>query len=188
MCNGIGQVMSDITKIAPLGGLSKLIIKGHGASGLQAMGLGSGEVRHANGTKTSAYDKTLDTDARLQHSVLNADYLSKETNRQVLSLITPYFNAKGSVDLFGCHTASGGKGQELLKTLASIWKVPVAASTWYNWKASTTMKGSLVTASADGKIDEKSWYSAERMREMVSDPVASAVIAGREIWDRVMGK
>lgn len=129
MCNGIGQVMSDITNLAPMNGIPRLTIKGHGNTGVQVIGAGKGTVTSADGTSRSILDRSLPASAQGQFSVLNLAYLSDPANSQTVAMIAPYFDQKGVVELYGCHTGDGANGQELLKKLAKLWSVPVLAST-----------------------------------------------------------
>lgn len=161
MCNGIGQVMSDITHLAPLHGLTKLIIKGHGDSGLQGIGIGKGSITFANGSTQSVFAPSLPKSAQWQFSVLNLDYLSDPANSQAVSLIAPYFNAQGSAELYGCHTGDGPSGQELLKRLSKLWNVPASASTWFNLKQSSNLAGTVITAYPDGHTDTRSWLNPD---------------------------
>lgn len=171
LCNGVAQVMSDVTRVAPLHGITDLIFKSHGAAGMQGLGVGTGA-------------DVPDPGAIM--SILSTRYLASAANRKVVSLITPYFNPKGRVALYGCHTGDDDAGIAFVKDLATIWKVPVIASTWYNLKNSATLFGSTIEAYPDGTLKIQKWSDKARMREMLGD-VGFFLAFPREAVKKVFG-
>jgi hypothetical protein len=107
--NGIGQMISDITRRAGLGRLQTLRIWSHGAPGMQnvsAGASGSGAVHWASLSLTNL-PQVMDTLAQLRQ----------------------YFAPHAHVELRGCNVAQGPQGEQFLIELARIWGVPVQGGT-----------------------------------------------------------
>jgi hypothetical protein len=111
MCNGVGQMIQDITSVAPRGGVGVLRIWSHGRPGGQTVSGG-----HAGET------------GRVQDwtgiSVANIDALQDQ-----LVGLNAVFAPGARVELRGCSVAGGAPGEELLQRLARLWGVTVQGGT-----------------------------------------------------------
>jgi Domain of unknown function (DUF4347) len=139
MSNGVAQVITEITRRAPIGAVNVLRIWSHGRAGGQTFTGGHGgeayRVAHWTGI-----------------SVANIDALAP-----TLSELAPYFSPHGRVELRGCEVASGAEGEQLLLRLAAIWQVPVLAGSatqfraeWDGTVVEATPSGALMCMSATG--------------------------------------
>jgi hypothetical protein len=109
MCNGVGQMITDITQVAPVAGIGVLRIWSHGRSGGQTISGGhageAGRVQDWTGI-----------------SVANLAAVRDE-----LTPLNPYFAPGARVELRGCNVAADSDGEALLQGLAGIWGVTVQA-------------------------------------------------------------
>ena len=119
MSNGVGQMIADIIRIAPVGGIEILRIWGHGRSGGQSISGGhageEGRRLHWTGI-----------------SVANIDAMHDQ-----LAELAPYFAHGARVELRGCSVAEGDDGEALLQRLATIWGARVQAGTLTQYSAWT---------------------------------------------------
>ncbi len=131
MSNGVGQMVTDITQIAPLGALDVLRIWSHGRSGGQTVSGGhageEGRRLHWTGISLANLDALRDTLARLR----------------------PYFAPGARVELRGCNVANGSDGETFLQRLADIWGVTVQAGILEQY---SYWNGPVYQASADGAM------------------------------------
>ena len=132
MCNGVAQVITNITQVAPIRNLTALRIWSHGRSGGQTFtgGHGGEEYRVAHWTGIST--------------------ANIEAMRDTLAQLTPYFAPLGRAELRGCEVASGNDGERLLLRLAQIWRVPVLAGSATQYRAE--WDGTVVKATPEGGL------------------------------------
>lgn len=66
-----------------------------------------------------------------------------------LSRLSGYFSTNGEVHLMGCNVGEGKKGQNLLQSLANLWRVSVTAGVQTQWACSiiTPVFGGMDTTS-----------------------------------------
>lgn len=107
MSNGVGQMITDISQVASMGGVNVLRIWSHGRSGGQTISGGhageEGRVQNWTGI-----------------SVGNLDAVRGELIR-----LNDYFAPDARVELRGCNVAADSDGDALLQGLAGIWGVIV---------------------------------------------------------------
>jgi hypothetical protein len=105
MANGVGQMVSDIKRIARPRGLKVLRIWSHGYPGGQAVSVSPGV-----------------NPAGQMAGISMSNYLNLKPD---LTQVEPYFAAGGRAELRGCNFSAGSDGIELLTALAKLWKVDV---------------------------------------------------------------
>jgi hypothetical protein len=106
MCNGVGQMITDITQVAPVAGIGALRIWSHGGPGGQNVSAGQADMDvHWAGISVANIEQIRDT----------------------LTRLAPYFSPNGWAELRGCNVAADADGEALLQRLAAIWGVPVQA-------------------------------------------------------------
>ncbi len=132
MCNGVGQMISDIRQRARVGGVDVLRIWSHGRPGGQTVSGGhageEGRVLHWTGI-----------------SVANIGAMRPELER-----LRPYFAPGARVELRGCNVAGDADGERLLQQLAQIWGVRVQAGTLT--QTSVDWVGPVYESTADGAM------------------------------------
>jgi hypothetical protein len=116
MCNGLAQAIGDVVSRGSGRDLLFVRFHGHGSPGLQSISHGT---RKLAGTM----------DYNQERTVLNAHTLRALSGAiaQLGRAMCPF----GFVELHGCRVAKGSKGQDLLKSLAQLWRVPVTAGVPY---------------------------------------------------------
>lgn len=107
MCNGVGQMVSDVIRMAKkTRSIDLLQIHGHGTGGLQ--NISAGEF---NGGELLA-------------GISNDNF---EKIKSTLNQLTPYFSTNGRIQLMGCNVAGNKAGDKLLIKLAKLWGHTVTA-------------------------------------------------------------
>jgi hypothetical protein len=102
MCNGTGQMVTDVQGVANAGDIEALRIWAHGMPGVQMVSGGQGYPG-----------------ARQDYVAITTDNFTQ------LAPLAPLFSSSGHAELRGCQVGSGGMGKALLLDLASMWCVPV---------------------------------------------------------------
>ena len=115
---GVQEVVERIVQLAKIeqGLIYQLAFIGHGMSGAQMVGVGTGRGL------TPPERKHAQNQQMLSHK--NLPRLTA-----TLSKLTPLFHPQGKVLLEGCNVGEGKGGTLLLQGLSKIWKVPVEGST-----------------------------------------------------------
>lgn len=161
-CNGIGQMMAEITQKTPLQAIFLLRFHGHGGAGAMGISDGFGYVKNADGSKTYLEDQ--DMSAITNGNILQATPALKK----LISLFGDY----GSAEMHHCKVAKNFDGKKLIQKLANIWRVPVTAGrgTQLGGGSSTFhFEGSVYTALPDGG-SLKTWAKSLRPMPEMSVP------------------
>ena len=118
MSNGVQVACQRILAQGKPRATALLRFIGHGGPGVQGVAYG----RYGNASGTPNALEAREGSATIAYGNLwqNADML-----QPIRGLFAPY----GSAELHGCHTAKGPAGLWLLRTLATLWGVPVTAGT-----------------------------------------------------------
>lgn len=116
MSNGVGQVVADVARRAS-GHRSVVLLRfhGHGAPGRMGVSIG---------TRQMWKDAGIAVDPSKERSLLDLDVVKAASAE--LEKLRPYFADFGSAELHGCKV---GQDTKILSALASLWGVPVSAST-----------------------------------------------------------
>lgn len=133
MCNGNLQVISEIKSRCAPKSISRLIVYGHGAPGIQGLtGKDGAGVREKSG--------------------LNLEILQDPAQRSQWRSLRSFFSSDAVMILRGCNTAQGPKGEALIRALAGVLGIPVQASDWYQRVGRTDLIGNVRTAYPSGTI------------------------------------
>lgn len=118
MCNGIGQMVSDI--IRQVGGsrwIAVLRITGHGNHG-RWMTVSVGAVADLRGQE---YEEV----AGEYYSYIDTAHFDQVA--PTLAMLKPYFAPFGSMEHTGCSIGGRPESRRMMQRLASLWDVPVSA-------------------------------------------------------------
>lgn len=109
MSNGVSRMITQVRNAAGARKIGLLRIFGHGLPGGQIVSAGRGVT---GGAATHG-------------SALTAQAVRAMTNEwgQLAQAFAPY----GSCELHGCRVGQGARGNDLLRELANLWRVPVSA-------------------------------------------------------------
>ena len=111
MSNGVGQMVTNVTRLAKLGEVRVLRLWSHGFPGGQGVSQGYPDARISVRGQ------------RVGISRSNFDDVAPE-----LARLVPYFGVGGWMELRGCSVGAGDDGSGLLSMLATLVKVPVWAA------------------------------------------------------------
>jgi len=143
MSNGIGQMVTEIMRVAVTSMIVVLRIWGHGWAGGQLIASGK-EAQMGVDHGSALWNENL---ARFEPE---------------LRRLRHYFRKGSHVELKGCRVASGAKGERLLISLARALQVDVIAATDVQggkevWRAGRHWDGPLVQASPNGALASVNW-------------------------------
>lgn len=111
MCNGVGQMVTDITRLASPGQVAVLRIWSHGYPGGQGVSTGMPDARiKARGERAGI-------------GLTNLPDLDPD-----LARLAPYFQPRGRMELRGCSVGGGFDGLKFLGDLAKALGVEVCAA------------------------------------------------------------
>lgn len=111
MSNGVGQMVTNVTRLAHLGEVRVLRLWSHGFPGGQGVSQGFPDARFSpRGQRVG---------------ISRANFSEVEPE---LSRLVPYFGVGGWLELRGCTVGAGMDGTDLLSMLATLIKVPVWAA------------------------------------------------------------
>ena len=119
MCNGLQQMVTEVTSRARFGHVAALRFDGHGNLG-RWLTISVGNVAHLKG---QAYEEIEQEDM----SYISSTNFQKVSS--VISLLTPIFAPIGFVEHLGCRLGSVKETQKMLKKLADLWGVPIRVGT-----------------------------------------------------------
>lgn len=111
MCNGVGQLATDVTNLASSGKLGVLRIWSHGFPGGQGVSSGMPDARFSAKGQRAGF--ALNNFAEVERD---------------LSRLTSCFASGGRVELRGCSVGTGDDGRRFLQELARLWRVDVYAA------------------------------------------------------------
>lgn len=138
------MVRSILGRLGSGGAIRRLRVFGHGAPGVQGLG------RSQGGNKATL----------TYHSI--SIFAGVLRYRDILSQLTARFhhwnengaNRLGWVELHGCNVGAAGQGDGLVRLLAGLWRVNVAAGTGYQI-SQPGFEGYYVVAHPDGTVHTK---------------------------------
>jgi hypothetical protein len=127
--------------IAAAGGdkISRLIIYGHGASGVQSVGCGN--VGDAASSKKDDFLMVALIDGKLKNGV-----------EPILANLIPHLATDALISLGGCEVGSRPDGEELLKRLSTVLGVPVQAGIFNQMPMFAGYEGPVVTCSGNSCV------------------------------------
>lgn len=111
MCNGVGQMVTDVTRLASTGQVDVLRIWSHGFPGGQGVSTGMPDARFKPAGQRAGIGLTNLAD-------VGPD----------LARLAPCFAPLGRLELRGCSVGTGDDGRRLLQRLASLLHVDVLAA------------------------------------------------------------
>jgi hypothetical protein len=112
LVNSVGQMVNLIEgRLRPNGRMRRLRIFGHGIAGVQGLG-----------NSHNLYDTNL-------YNQISLGIGSEVLYANMLGRLRDKFAAGGWAELMGCSVGGGANGWNLLKALAKLWQVNVAAGT-----------------------------------------------------------
>lgn len=121
------MVQGILRRLGAQQSIDRLIIVGHGASGIIGAGDGEGNGSTLRLSGHLLPGEQVGTAARgLQ--VLGLDRHGQLRGRAVLGRLSGHFAPGAVVELQGCQVGRGHQGRELLRQLADLWRVNVQAS------------------------------------------------------------
>jgi hypothetical protein len=126
----VSSVENMVNRIRELLGVSgrmgRLVIVGHGNSGVIGVGDGEGGRNPHLAGHLQVGEQITEASPGLQ--VIELDARGNLRGRTSLGLLTGRFVPGAVVELQGCQIARGHAGRELLRQLADLWQVTVRAS------------------------------------------------------------
>ena len=168
MCNGVGQMVTEIIKITsnPPKKIRLLRIFSHGAEGIMAVSMGDGSSPKYSPDHRASIDVT-------NFSAIKAD----------LAKLKDKFAEGAVVELHGCSVGGGKPGDQLLQDLADLWGVQVRAGTMVQFSGNQDnqikFEGPTKTASPGGKapasngesmsVEQVSYYVIKEIRSWFAD-------------------
>jgi len=117
MCNGVGQMVSDVIQRAGSSPIALLRMTGHGNLG-RWMTVSVGSVAHLP-------QPEYDIIAAEYYSYISPAHFSEL--KSLLSQLTRCFASFGSMEHLGCSIGSRPESRKLMQGLASLWNVPISA-------------------------------------------------------------
>ncbi len=152
MCNGIGQLIQELTsRMSEPGEVVLLRFYGHGSPAAMGISDGTGSVR-IGGRRVYLEDSDM--------SSLTPGTVAAGASQ--LRTLAPHFGPYSSVELHGCRVARGRGGRQMVQQLANIWQVPVSAALNYQYAggpSSFRFEGPVYTAFPGG-VSLKQWSVA----------------------------
>ena len=139
MCNGVAQMVTEIIRNAPQGGIDVLRLWSHGWSG--GMNVSTGLNAQAGADHRSAI------------WIHNIGSYANDLRR-----LRRYFARHGRIELKGCSVASGPDGERLVVSLASTVGVSVRAGVDVQggpgvvWAPGITWNGPVIESDASGAL------------------------------------
>lgn len=165
LCNGIAQIVTDISRLCKHGEIGSLFFHGHGAPGGMIV-TGGKEGKHA----------------LQERSAWSVKVVGIPDVARNLQKLNPYFSKNGIIVLRGCNTGQGEKGKNLVKTMAKHAGVDVLASKWYQIVGRPYLVGDIIKASPDGKVTEVSSLGKEGMDRLFNESFDEWVLVHLAEW------
>ena len=130
--------------------ISRLIIYGHGASGVQSVGCG--RVGDSASSKKDDFLKVAQIDGRLMNNV-----------EPILSLLVPKLASDAIISLGGCKVGTQPDGEGLLKRMSIVLGVPVEAGFWNQTAILPGYEGPVVRCNGNSCLTRS--YPVQRYRK-----------------------
>jgi hypothetical protein len=147
MCNGLGQLVSDVGARAAGKSIAALRLDGHGNLG-RWLTVSVGDVVHMTPADYRATEKEY-------YSYVDPKHFS--TVSSLLGTLTPKFAPFGFAEHHGCSLGKRPETRTMLAKLANLWKVPISVGiTLQDVGAVTFFNGPVFTAFPRG-MSLRSW-------------------------------
>jgi hypothetical protein len=136
MSNATDAVINEIVAQNKVKSVVLLRFIGHGAEGIQAIGMGRGDedIFGEEYVKNNVRIKQL-TNAEIEisknihfHSTITTGKWKLDFIKIYLARLRPLFSPYGSIEFHGCHVAKEKIGFEFIEDVSNITQVPVSAS------------------------------------------------------------
>jgi putative peptidoglycan binding protein len=162
MCNGLGQLIAEVSGRSAGQMLAALRLDGHGNLG-RWMTLSVGDVVHLAEKNPAEYRKV----EKEYFSYIDPKHFAKIA--PVLNQLTSKFAPFGFVEHHGCSLGTRADTRKMMAKLANLWGVPVSVGSWLQpFGVIADFKGPVYTAYPRG-MNLRAWshqFQLETVRTM----------------------
>ena len=167
MSNATEAVINQIVNQNNTGSVVLVRFIGHGAAGIQAIGMGRGvpEIFGDDVVKKNGKIKLTDEQNEIsklvhRYSTISGSEKGLKYVQKYLALLVPVFSPFGSIEFHGCHISAGKEGLKFLREISDLIQVPVSASTATQHMGHNKRFSGPIRSAFPGGTDLQRWAAA----------------------------